>query len=131
MANIAIFEPNKTPVYLKSVSEGPYVVDINVNKNNQVAINSTILINPDISAVVDIPLKYWKKDNSSIVEMSIIEKAVVDAAELASRKLVADNYNVESEILLTALIKVVNLRLTTEQKITKLEMITALKDEII
>lgn len=42
------------------------------------------VINPDLSAVDGVPLKYWKKQNKSVVAMSVSERDAVDAAEQAA-----------------------------------------------
>ena len=68
MSNIAIFRAGETPEYLTSVNEPPYVGDPDV------------LIDPDITAVIGVPVKYWKRVNDTIVEMSQAEKDAVDAA---------------------------------------------------
>lgn len=41
--------------------------------------SSDWLINPDLSAVVGVPKKYWKVENDSVVEMDDSEKAQVNA----------------------------------------------------
>ena len=43
------------------------------------------IINPDLSAVSGVPMKYWKCSGDSVVEMSQAEKDTVDAAEAASQ----------------------------------------------
>lgn len=119
MSNIAIFKPNQTPEYLRSVNTPEYTSDPDV------------LVDPDIRAVAQVPLKHWKRTGDTIVEMSDGEKATLASLELATRKALADDYNIEStKIVLTALIKVINQRLSSGQKITKQEMIDALKGEI-
>ena len=105
MSNIAIFEPNKTPQYLTSVSEGPYVVDINVNKRDQQPKDSTILLNPDISTIKNIPLKYWKKVGSKIEEMTFLEKQTIDLAEKQVRITAIDNYDFEDGMLAKILVE--------------------------
>ena len=130
MANIAIFKPNEIPQYLISVSEGDYVVNINVDKRLQQPLDDTILLNPDISTVASVPLKYWKKVNSTIVEMSQAEKDVILAQELVARKESANTFGAGPVEIFTALIKVINLRLPAGQKITKQELIAAVKEEI-
>jgi len=40
------------------------------------------LINPDLSAVRNIPAKYWKVSGNSVVEMNNTEKAIIDTANL-------------------------------------------------
>ncbi len=119
MANIAIFKTGETPKYLKSVNTSEYVED------------SDVLINPDISQVESVPLKYWKREGDLIAEMTIVQKQVIDDLELQDRKSSADTYAVGMKEALTALIKVINLRLNGGQKITKQEMIDALKGEIL
>ncbi len=84
MANIAIFKPGQTPQYLTSVNEGPYVVDPNVPKNEVEPNDADVLINPDVSAVAAVPLKYWKRVGDLIQEMTAGEKTTLDAAEAAA-----------------------------------------------
>ena len=104
MANIAIFEPNKTPQYLTSVSEGPYVININVDKRLQQPRDSTILLNPDISTVKNVPLKYWKKVGNQIQEMTMLEKQAIDLVEKTSRITALNNYQFEGGQLAEALV---------------------------
>lgn len=40
-----------------------------------------VIIDPDVSALTSVPLKYWKHSSGSIVEMTTAEKAAVDANE--------------------------------------------------
>lgn len=87
------------------------------------------IVNPDMSNVEGVPLKYWKLDGTDVVEMSQAEKEAVDAAGLQSRKDTANNYSVDTKIAITALVKVLNTRLS-QNPITKAEMVQALKDEI-
>lgn len=117
MANVAIFKNGEKPKYLRSVNTPDYEGDYDV------------LINPDISSVAGVPLKYWKRNVDSIEEMTISEKSDVDAAELVAKKGLADTYSVGTITLLTALIKVINVRIPGNP-ITKQEMVTALKAEI-
>ena len=118
MSNVAIFKPNETPRYLRSVNTPDHEGDPN------------ILINPDVSALQNVELKHWKRVGNNIVEMNASEKQVIADAELFQRKSVADNYGIDLKVALTALVKVFNKRLPSGQKITKAEMITALKEEI-
>lgn len=118
MANVVIFKPNQTPQYLQSVNTPDYTNDPDV------------LVDPNLSLVSGVPLKYWKRVGNLVQEMSASEKLAVDDAELLSRKSVADNYQVDIKTALTALVKVINIRLSAGQKITKQEMIDALKLEI-
>lgn len=132
MANIAIFNPNQTPEYLTSVNGAEYMADPTALEGNVVSNNPNIIINPDISVVKDIPIKYWKRNGNQIIEMTTAEKQVVDTNELLARKNRADDFGLsDMKVILTALIKVINLRLPAGQRITKQEMIDALKAEII
>ena len=131
MSNIAIFEPNKIPQYLTSVNEPDYCISIPPSKDvAQQYAKPGILINPDISVVKDVPLKYWKKVNNQIQEMTLVEKQVMDDTELQIRKSMADTFNVDIKEILEAFINVINLRLPQDQEITKQEIITIIKKEI-
>lgn len=67
MANILIFkDPPKEPEYLESVNTPDYLHLPN------------ILVNPDISVVKTVPIKYWKRDNDKVVEMTPEEKEAWD-----------------------------------------------------
>ena len=88
-----IFEPNKTPQYLKSVNTPDYDGDENV------------IINPDLSIVVDVPIKYWKRDKDNVVEMSEIEKQVIISAGLEKIDIGIENYEVDVSPLIQALVK--------------------------
>lgn len=105
MANIAIFKAGKTPEYLISVNTGDYVVDPNVPKSQVQPKDQDTLINPDITAVKKVPLKYWKKVGSSIKEMTIAEKAAVDTQEKAQQISNIENYNFEGGILAKSLVQ--------------------------
>jgi len=131
MSNIAIFKPNQTPQYLTSVNGAEYMVDPNALEGNVVSNDPSVLFNPDITAVKNVPVKFWKKVGSSIVEMTAQEKQAVLDAELQQRKTAADTFAADPLSLFTAFIKVVNLRLPTGQKITKQELIDAVRGEII
>jgi hypothetical protein len=43
--------------------------------------NTDALINPDLSSVAGVAVKYWKRSGNSVVEMSAGEKASLDTAE--------------------------------------------------
>lgn len=119
MANIVRFINNKAE-YLQSVNTPDYIA------------SNTVLIEPDITEVVNVPLKYWKKGTGNkVVEMTQAEKDAVLAGELAERRLSAETFATNSVAIFTTLIKVINLRLPSGQKITKQELIDAVKAEII
>lgn len=78
------------------------------------------------------PIKYWKHSAGSIVEMSAGEKSAVDAAEsaatLAENQARADKLEYSQEDVLTALVKVINVRIPGNP-ITKQELIDQLKSD--
>lgn len=129
--NIAIFKPNQQPQYLKSVDGSEYMVDVNAKDGEAVPNDPDMLFNPDISAVANVPLKYWKRSGNNIVEMTQAEKDAIAATELQARKSAADTFAADPLAVFTALIKVINVRLSAGQKITKAELITAVKEEIV
>ena len=132
MSNIAIFKPNQQPQYLTSVNGAEYMVDPTALEGSVVSNDPNVIFNPDISAVINVPLKYWKRSGNNIVEMSLAEKQAIEATELQARKDAANDFGIDGmKIVLTALIKVINLRLPIDKKITKQEMVDALKGEII
>ena len=119
MANVALFRSNQEPQYLKSVNTPDYSSDPDA------------LIDPNITSVQSVPTKFWKRSGNTVSEMSQAEKDVILAAELTARKSAADTFAADPLAIFTALIKVINVRLTAGQKITKAELITAVKEEII
>lgn len=129
MANIAIFKTGRPPEYLTSVNGAEFMTD---SASNDATPNSPdVLINPDISAVKNVPVKFWKRSGDSIVEMSKAEKDAITAAELQARKNFADDFGIEDmKVVLTALIKVLNTKLGATKQITKQEVIDAIKGEI-
>jgi hypothetical protein len=82
MANVIIFDPNSTPKkvlnFLASVNTPDYSDRLDV------------LINPDISGLVNVPLKYLKVENFNVLEMTVLEKADVDLLEQLSAKNTTD-----------------------------------------
>lgn len=119
MSDIAIFKTGKVAEYLKSVNTPDYSSDPDV------------LINPDISAVDLVPIRYWKRVGDTIIEMTQGDKDEIAAQELTDRKNAANTYKVFLKDFATALVKVINIRLPAGQKITTAELITAVKAEII
>ena len=131
MSNIAIFKTGKIPEYRISVNTRDYVVDPNVPKSEVVPLDPDVIINPDISSVSNVPLKYWKRSGNNILEMTQSEKDTLEAQLLQSRRdYITDPANADLKDILTALIKVINNRLSTGQKITRQEFIDAIKLEI-
>lgn len=108
MSNVAIFKAGKTPEYLVSVNTPDYDKDPDV------------LVNPDVSALKDVPLKYWKRQGSVVTEMTQPEKLAVDNAEKAERDARTDNLDeVDSARLAKALVSL--------GVITKAQLVAALK----
>jgi len=118
MADVVVLEANKNQ-YLKSVNTTDYTE------------SDSVLINPDISAVENVPIKFWKKgDKNNVIEMTLEEKNNISSFELQERKNAVDKFNINLETLFEVFIKIVNTRLPVGQKITKKEFIDALKMEI-
>jgi len=119
MANIIIFKAGKEPQYLLSVNTPDYSSDPDV------------IVNPDTSTVKSIPLKFWKRSGDNVIEMTQAEKDTIVSSELTAKKSSADTFEANNLAIFTALIKIINVRLPAGQKITKAELITAIKEEII
>lgn len=68
MSNVAIFK-NGRAQYLTSVNTPDYSSDPDV------------MVNPNISAIQNVPLRYWKRNGNAIEEMSLQEKQDFDNAE--------------------------------------------------
>lgn len=118
MANVALFIAGQSPQYLESVNTPDYEG------------NPDAIINPNIINVILVPPKYWKRSGNTITEMSAAEKQAIADAELQQRKALADRFEANMVDIFTALIKVINIRLPAGQKITKQELIDAVKLEI-
>jgi len=81
MADIIIYDDNNIITqYLKSVNTPDY--------------SGNVLVNPDISMVKDIPSKYWKIFNGSVIEMTQEEKNSVDIS-LNSKNIPHKNFIVK------------------------------------
>ena len=67
MANVLIFEAGKEPQYLLSVNEPDYCVSVPPTKFvAQDYAKPGVLINPDLSALKDVPKKYWKQSGTDV-----------------------------------------------------------------
>ena len=120
MANVVIFKTGQYPQYLTSVNTPDYSSDPNT------------IVNPDMSAVSGVPLKFWKRSGNNVLEMTQAEKDTILTKELQARKDTANDFGIEeTKIILTALIKVLNTKFPANKQITKQEIIDALKVEII
>jgi len=91
MANVAVFEPGKLPVYLTSVHTPIY------------SANPYALINPDLSAVKEVATRYWKRIGDKVTEMTQSEKDDLDAVLLQEQK---DKMTLDASV--TALIRAGN-----------------------
>lgn len=130
--NIAIFKLNKTPEYLISVNGAEYMTDPTALEGSVTPNSPDVIFNPNITAVKNVPVKFWKRNGSSITEMTQAEKNVVLATELQARKDMANDFGIQDiKPVLTALIKVLNTKLPANKQITKQELVDALKGEII
>lgn len=104
MANVVIFENGKAQL-LKSVNTPDY---------------PTAIVNPDLSALKGVPMKYWKESSGAVVEMTPVEKQVVLDAEIVEKQARIQALNINAITLAKALVKT--------GKITKQELITAIKE---
>lgn len=89
MSNIILYDENNIVLqYLKSVNTPDY--------------SGNVLVNPDISSIENIPIKYWKVYDGQVIEMTEEEKNNVDSL-LKSKDIPNKNFLVkeyESRLLL-------------------------------
>ena len=108
MANIAIFKTGERPQYLLSVNTPEYSGDPDV------------LVNPDVSALTSVPLRYWKRVGDTVVEMTAQEKSAVEQAILDAKETATNNLeDLDAVILAKALVRA--------GLITKDNLVTAIK----
>src|SRR3990167_5053996 len=106
MSNIARFKNGKAE-YLVSVNTPDYSSDPDV------------IVNPDITVVQNVPLRYWKRAGDLVQEMSASEKGVVDQAELDAKEAQVQALEIDVVVLAKALVKA--------GVITKTALINAIK----
>lgn len=63
-----------------------------------------VLINPDISAVKNVDKKYWKRVGNAVVEMTKVEKKIVDDAKKAKKIKDIEDLNFEGKEAINILI---------------------------
>lgn len=103
MANVLINKNGKLE-YLTSVDTGDYVVNPNVPKDKIVPKNG-VLINPDLTLVRNVDMKYWKITGNQVIPMNLAERQVIDDAEAVERQQAKDNFiDVSTPKLIKALI---------------------------
>jgi len=94
MANIARFRAGQTPEYLISVNTPEYSSD------------PDCIVNPDVSAVINVPRKYWKRVGHQVQEMSLAEKQAIDDAEASAVQARIDNLEqIDAVVLAKALVR--------------------------
>lgn len=93
MANIVRFRAGQAPEYLESVNTPDYSSD------------PDCIVNPNVSAVLGVPRRYWKRSGSSVLEMSAAEKAAVDAAEATLKDAAVSNLEIDAVTLAKALVR--------------------------
>jgi len=76
MASIVLYNPDG--IVVNQVTQ--YMVSANTPDYDQVIFK---VVNPDLSALHSVPVKWWKVDSDVVVEMNINEKATIDASILA------------------------------------------------
>lgn len=115
MANIAIFKAGQIPRYLRSVNTPEFSSDPDV------------IINPDITAVESVLIKYWKRSGNNIQEMNTSEKSAVDAAEVAAADAAIDAFIIDPIKLAKALFQTGNNKWAIGQTITAAQFKTLIK----
>lgn len=121
MANIVIFSPDQEPKYLTSVNEGDFILDPSKPKDQVATIDSNVIINPDISEVVDVPQKFWKRGiGKKVVQMSTAEKSALLEAEKEVRRIAIDNFDFEGGGLAKFLVE--------QNLVVKEDMLDAIKE---
>lgn len=75
MSQVVIFDPNDPTVANRATQ---YLPSANTPDYSG---NANALINPDLSALVGVIVKHWKRSGSSVVEMSQAEKDAIAQAE--------------------------------------------------
>jgi len=94
MSNIARFRAGQVPEYLESANTPDYSGD------------PDCIVNPDVSAIINVPRKYWKRVGDQVQEMSVAEKQAVDDAEAAATQTRIDNLEqVDAVVLAKALVR--------------------------
>ena len=93
---------------------------------NNTNIASNVLLDPDLSALSGIPMKYWKQSGGSVVEMSQAEKDAVDAAELIAQSIQestnVDNLDITIKDAFTAWLQLYNSKVPAQYQITGAEL---------
>lgn len=106
MANVLI-EKNGKLEYLESVNEPDYCTEVPPNKNvAQQYAKPGVLINPDISLLRNVPIKFWKINGLQVIEMTVQEKqTLLDKEEDEKEARRQELESVEPKLLAKALIK--------------------------
>ena len=116
MADVVRFTNGKAE-YIKSVNTPDYE-------------GPDTIVNPDLSSLVGVDVKYWKRSGNTVVEMDAAEKQAVDESDLQARKDKADNVEITLDLLLRGLVHAGNQRWSKGQEITRAEVVTWLKGQI-
>ena len=86
------------------------------------------IVNPDLSAVADLPAKYWKLSGNAVLAMTQAERDAVDAAEAAAAEQAqraADKAMVDSGAL-DRVLAVLAPKLGTDEATLKAEIVAAI-----
>lgn len=118
MANVAFIKDGAVE-YRMSIDPTPFMVDPTAPKGSMVA-KSGAVFNPNISALINVPRKYWKIADGQVLEMDVFEKQIVDETELLIKETATQNFdNLTALVLAKALV--------SAGLITKPKMITEIK----
>ena len=90
------------------------------------------IVNPDLSAVKDLPAHYWKIDGDIVTAQNDGEKIATDAQRKQHREdaAVAEIDQGLLKIVVDALVEVINTKLPRENAITKTELREAVRVEV-
>ncbi len=96
MSDVVLFKPDQEPIHLLSVETSLY------------SSNENALINPDMSAVANVPRKYWKRGDKAVVEMDTEEKEAVLLKEAETQETQnnaqAESLDISAQTLAQALV---------------------------
>ena len=84
MSKIVIFDVALTPQKVLKVISGADTADFGSQVAGAFVPDSDVVVNPDLSALVAVPRRYWKHVSGSILEYTTGEKSTQDAAEAAA-----------------------------------------------
>lgn len=104
MADVVITKDDGSLEYLPSVNTGDYVTAKNVTKDH-ITPKEGVLINPDVSHLEDVDVRYWKRVGNDLIEMSEEEKGEIDKRDIPKKEDVSIAGDLSASDLAVVLIK--------------------------